>query len=696
MCPNYSLVIGTACICLSESTMQNGECVCKTAGAFVSNSVCTCGVNGINISNSCSCPSGASLVNGVCTCSNVNAYVLGNSCVCPTYSQLVGNTCTCPSNSIIENNICTCNQISGQTMNNGECQCLTNNAFVDNGTCICGLNALNKSNICTCPTNSSLVNNICTCDKIIGQQIINGTCQCQFGQSVVNDSCYQTNYVINILNFECSMEIFTQQFDIKSITNSFSSQSTSYLFSASMIIENAFIDISDNVYTTTVYPLFQAQETYTNLKIQFGTQSLNSGSFIQSTSISMKINQMNIISRSGSQLYVQTDNQLNILTSTSTNTQISNFLINLSFVPSYGNITLVNNINGIFNVYGYQVLGSYISTMSVAMVGLNLYNATVTLNQASFRLDAFHVGNCSSYLFGFTKYNTIMISKFSVILGNNSNYQLLCSIQSSIPSTYRFGGIVAQSSDSIIHIDSVILDSYQHLSTNYVLYSGFLIGYIFSNTSCIQLSNMCLQQSMTSNYNLYYFGIIGGNEGNTSLQNASIIFQVQVSYVYCFGIIGYQQTFSLYSEVINLTISMSLNSTSGIYVGSIFGAEEGLKSSIQNTSVIGGKIISGSERVGGFIGQNQYTTMTIQNSTTSQTNISGISNIGGFVGYCFSPLNIINSKIILMRLQGQSIGIVIGYNTGIINFSSSISSSNYFNDILLSDCAILSNWQLGC
>ncbi|CAL6004934.1 Conserved_hypothetical protein [Hexamita inflata] len=368
VCPVNSQVVGIACVCsISGQIMQNGQCVCSTTGAFVENNVCSCGINSLNISNICSCPSGANLVNGVCTCTNIDAYISGNSCVCPAYSSLVGNICTCPNNSQIINNICSCNIITGQIMNNGVCQCYTTGAFVNNGACTCGEKALNVSNTCICPTNSSLVNNVCTCNKIQGQLIINGSCQCPAGQSVNNETCKQINYEINISDFKCSQELFTQQFDIQSITNQISASSNfsaGYVFSSTNIIQNAFIDISDNVYSTTVYLLFQSQNSFVNLKIQFGTQSLNSGSLLLSSS-SVSINQMNVISRSGSQLTINSAKQLNILTSSTSSANITNLLVNLSLAPSNGNITLINNINGIFNISGsgfrnlYQYRNSY-------------------------------------------------------------------------------------------------------------------------------------------------------------------------------------------------------------------------------------------------------------------------------------------------------------------------------------------------
>ncbi|CAL6069625.1 Conserved_hypothetical protein [Hexamita inflata] len=689
VCPTNSQVLGIACVCsISGQIMQNEQCVCSTVGAFVENNVCTCGVNSFNMSNTCRCPSGASLVNGVCTCTNVNAYISGDKCVCPTNSSLVGNTCTC-------------NQIIDQIMSNGVCQCLTNGAFVNNGACTCGVNALNISNICTCPINSSLVSNICTCDKILGQSIINGQCVCPFGQSIINDSCKQIYQSINITSFECSLEVFSQSFDIQSITNQISSSSNfsaGYVFSTATAVQNSFIDISDNVYSTTVYPLFQSQSTFTNLKIQFGTQSLNSGSLIMSSS-SVSINQMNIISRPGKQLKVNSAQQLNVLTSSSSSANITNLLVNLTFAISSGNITLINSINGIFNIFGYQVLGSYITTGTIAMIGINLNSASVNVKQVNFKPNTFNVGNCSSYLFGnAVTTSNILINNFVVVLGNISNFLLLGSISTTSKDInyYQFGGIIAIiNSDCVISANNLILDSFQKFSTSYVSFSGFLVGYN-RNSGSITISNLCLQQNMTSaSLQFNWFGLIGANNGNTSIQNVSVALAVQEAQFYYFGIIGVQQDNSLYAEVINLITSVSVSSDHGYRVGSLFGAEFAKNCSVQNSSVVGGNFSTGSTSdVGGFIGY-QYLNTTIMNSSIQKANISGYSYIGGFIGSCPSILYLINSKIQFVRISASNIfGIVCYYGT--IYFTSSSSSQIYVNGVLKSNCAVLSNQQTGC
>ncbi|CAL6036942.1 Conserved_hypothetical protein [Hexamita inflata] len=706
VCPINSKVIGIICVCtINGQIMQNEQCTCSTSGAIVVNNACTCGVNGINISNTCSCPSDATLVNGVCTCTNINAYISGNQCVCPTYSSLVGNTCTCPTNSQIVNNKCICNLITGQIMDNSVCKCQTNGAFANNGACSCGQNALNVSNTCSCPTNSSLINGVCTCDKIIGQQIISGSCQCPSGQSVVNNSCKQTLYVINNSYFQCSQDVFITNFDIFTITSQITTSnnfSAGYVFGTAIVVQNAFIDISDSVYSTIVYPLFQSQNSFTNLKIQIGTQTLNSGSLLLSSS-SISINQMNIISRFGSQLTVNSAKCLNILTSTSTSINIANLLVNLSYAPSNGNITLINDINGILNISKYEVLGSYVSTGTVSLMGVNLNSATVNVNQISIKPNTFNVGNSSSYLFGSaTSKNIIQVNNFAVIIGNSFDFQLLGSIStmSQYQQYYQFGGIIAYTNGrSEINVNNIVIDSYQEFNTSFVSKSGFLVGENEHIKCSITIQNVCLQQniqSTTLEFNI--FGLIGYSQGNTSIQNVSTILSVQGTFIACFGMVGQQSSVgSVYIEVVNLRTSVSVSSNRGNYVGSLIGLENAKNCSVLNTSIIGGSINSGSAYyTGGFIGNQQLTT-TIMNSSLQQTNIQCSSRLGGFVGYSKAPLYLINSQIQFVRLQASdgTVGIISSYFESSLQLTSSSSTQIYMNGVLKNDCLVLSN-KNGC
>ncbi|CAL5978959.1 Hypothetical_protein [Hexamita inflata] len=493
---------------------------------------------------------------------------------------------------------------------------------------------------------------------------------------------------------------------VQSITHQITTSSNfsaGYVFNSAAVIQNAFIDISDNVYSTIVYPLFQSQSTLQNLKIQFGTQTFNSGSLLLSSS-SVSINQMNIISRPGSQLTVNSAQLLNILTSSSSSANVANLLVNLSFAPSRGNITLINNINSVFNVSGYQVLGTYTSTGSVAMLGLNLNSATVNINDASFKPTAFNVGTGSSYLFGYAgTTSTIHINNFAVILGSSTNFLLLASISTTdnYRNYYQFGGIMASfSSNSVLNVNNVILDSYQRFDTSYVGYSGFLVGSNeFYDKGRITIQNVCLQQNTMGSAQFNVFGLLGSNKGQTFIQNAFIAFTAQGELIEIFGIIGNQVGSSIYAEIVNSITQVNvISKIDGTKVGSLFGVESAKNCLVQNTSVAGGSIRS-SFYVGGFIGY-QYFSLNILNSSIQQTAISSEREVGGFIGIQYSgQVTFTNSKIQSVRIlsvKNNSVGIIVGYVSGNVNFVSSSSADIYVNNVLRGNCAVLSNCNNGC
>ncbi|CAL6103950.1 Conserved_hypothetical protein [Hexamita inflata] len=613
--------------------------------------------------------------------------------------------------------------ITGQERVNGICQCANANEIVLNGSCVCPQYTTLVGQICTCPVNSNFVGGVCTCNVIIGQTMVAGKCACPSGLTALNGIC---QLIINKLDgtYQCSQSVYVSTFEIDTITQSVGSGNftAGYVFSTE--IQDVFIDIADNVYTI-VKPLFQSQSTFTNLKIQFGVQTVSGGSLILTSSDSIVINQMNIISKPN-KLITLSASQLNILSSSPTGANIYNLLVNLSFASSNGNITLVSNVNGVFNISGYQVMGDYASTLVVAMIGLNVITATINVNQMSFKPNVYNVGNGSSYLFGssISTVSTFVIDNLAIVIGSSSNFGLLGSITTASYNTsfYQFGGIIAYiNSASSISVNNVILDVYQKFTTSYVSYSGFLIGYVQSNSSIVTIMNVCLQQNMTSTtLQFWYFGLIGENCGIFSIQNASITISVQGTQFSDFGIVGVQNTNSLFAEVKNMITSVCVSSTSqGGNISSVFGREDARNCSIQNTSVQGsissgtnqkciGGIVgilneniiiidcfvtqtkmssgSGSNNIGGIIGI-QYSTATFQNCSVINTNITGYQLIGGFIGSQNSSAMILNSSIYNANIIAGYCGVggIIGMQIGkqivtIINSSvSQINISSYYN-----------------
>ncbi|CAL6106783.1 S-layer_homology domain-containing protein [Hexamita inflata] len=540
------------------------------------------------------------------------------------------------------------------------------------------------------------------------------------------------------------------------------------------------------------------------MKIQFGAQSIiQEGSLVLSSSTSLVVQKMNIISKQNCKITLS-NYQLNIFSSSTVTAKITKLLVNLSFAQSSGNITLISNINGILNISGYQIMGDYNSTSTVALIGINLNAASVNVNQISFQPNVFNVGNGSSYLFGsaVSTQSTIMINNLSIIMGNNSNYQVLCSISTSNPSTiyYLFGGVIANiNSSSIVTIENVILDCYQQFNTNFVSNFGILVGYVQSISATVTVKNVCMQQNMTgTDISFNNYGFIGNTNGNTSLQNVFYTQSVEGSLrIFEFGIIGAQQYDSLYAEVINLTTSMKkVNDNTSMIIGSVFGVQAAKNCSIQNITVLGGNIsgyafiggfigqlnsqnivilsssicnlnISGQGNIGGIIGyQSPNSNSLFQNISISDTNVSSFSNsyVGGFIGQQYSNVTIIDSSISKVNIQDVSIynvsasggfigcqnsnansmilnsqisdlnisganqvggiigcsgnlyltdtkiqtvrisslnskfGIVVGNSEGVYSITSSLTTSNFINGVLQRDCPFLANtWSIvGC
>ncbi|CAL5978944.1 Conserved_hypothetical protein [Hexamita inflata] len=334
------------------------------------------------------------------------------------------------------------------------------------------------------------------------------------------------------------------------------------------------------------------------------------------------------------------------------------------------------------------------------MIGLNIYSATVNVNQVSFKPYTFNVGNGSSYLFGYAELASININNFAVIIGNSSNSLLLGSISTtSYTNYYLFGGIISIiRSGTVFNVNNVIYDSYQKLNTTYVSSSGFLVGHLC--VSSVNIQNTCLQQNiMGTTLQLLSFGFLGQIQDSiSSICNVSVVFSAQATYFQSLGIIGIIIA-SEYFEVINLRSVVNFSGNNSHNVSPILGMSQTQNLSVQNINVIGGNVSSRTRNVGGFVGyQGLGSNVTVQNSLISQMNISGVAYVGGFVGDSSSTLTLINSRIEFVRLSGSNIGIVAGSQSGTQYISGSSSESNYINNVLQSNCAVLSNvWSIvGC
>ncbi|CAL6072120.1 Hypothetical_protein [Hexamita inflata] len=578
-------------------------------------------VNGTCAAMECSVY-GQVIINGICECKNKFEIVSGNQCVCPQYSTLVDTTCVCPINSVLTNGICICN-IIGQII---------------------------QSNVCSC---------------ISG---IESDGKCQQNVVVVSDG-----------TLECNSTVYIDSFNIQEITHKieYSNFSNGNIFSTEQI-QNAFIDISDNVYST-ITPLFQTQIIFNNIKIQIGIQSVKSGSILSTNSV-ITINQMNVISGSGCQITVGALFQLNIIQASTTTGDIKNLLVNLNFSSqSIGNITLIGNISGIMNISGYQILGQYYSTQTLAMISRYINQTTFIINYVTISPSVYNAGNQSSFLFSVVSISSVQLNNVAMIIGSSSKPLTTVSITTNAYDTnyFQFGGLIANiQSKSIIQVVNLVQDSYQYFSTNYICYSGFIIGYNSDTTSSVSIVDVCLQQKLTStSQQLRYSGLIGLNAGNTSLNKLSIVFQVQINHLNCFGIVGYQHN-SLNSEIQNMItkVNTTVGSSSFGFTGVVVGYHRSKNSSIMNVSVI-------------------------------SSNISSSTYVGGVLGYCISSSIVLKSLKLsqIILFASSSCGVVVGYSStdgggNTFSISDSSSSLNYINGNLQKSCSSLTDVliQSGC
>ncbi|CAL6078798.1 Conserved_hypothetical protein [Hexamita inflata] len=701
VCPSSSILINNICVCqIIGQTIQSGVCKCSTLGAFVLNGICSCGLNSVNISNVCGCPIGAILQNNACTCSIINAFISDNQCICPLHSSLNNNICTCPQNSIIVGDTCICNSTQGYIMKSEVCTCQTVNSFVQNGVCTCGKYSVNISNVCTCPQKSYLVGDTCVCN-ISGQIMVDQSCQCQQGYSLIDDQCVQiqittTTSSINI----CSKLINIVLFDIQTVTNQVavsSDFSNGYVFSVFQTIHDAFIQVSSNIYQNIVYPLFQGQSSYKNIKIQLDTQTLGSGVILTNTDL-VNINQLKIISKLDTQINVSSG-QLNILLTTSNNNiQINNLLINLSFVLSQGNIVLINSIIGNLDINNYQVFGNYQSTQTIALLGLILNTANITANIINFMPSTFCVGNYSSYLFSQVQSSSIYLNQTSIIIGNSTSFQIYNKLSSSQLNTFQFGGIITQILSTSVIINQLILYCYQTLNTDYVKLSGLLIGYSYKGLSSVNISNICLYQQLNSSSQQFkFFGLVGYSDSNISVSQSAVDITVQAKNFQGFGLVGVQSSSCQSSQIVNLKINMLINTTtfSTSTVSAIFGDQEAQKCTILNSIINNCNITSQADN-GGIIGFNYFCVLSVQNVSILNSNITSLSNsVGGFIGSSQNcQIQILNSTIQSVKIySSQNFGIILGCNTvgNTFNIQQSKSITNYINDVIQTNCMSLTN-----
>ncbi|CAL6097618.1 Hypothetical_protein [Hexamita inflata] len=611
----------------------------------------------------------------------------------------------------------------GQIVVNGACVCQTLGAFVDAGICTCGVHGLNISNICSCPTNSVLVNNECTCNMIVGQimqsgscicpitgQIVeSGVCKCPSGFEIVNGACKEGNiHVINSTDISmiCSQQISVSSFEVSSITDSVSSSNfaSGYVFSSTLT--NAFIDIQNNVYSNAVLPLFANQIQFIRIKIQVGVQNSNAGSFL-SNSNSIYINQLNIMSKLGTQLNI-ISGQMSILLSTSNNANISSLMINLSISSPNGDISLINNINSVLNIQTYSIQGNYYSQCTVAMIGLNINSASISINLLNFLPYTYNVGNYSSYLISYILQSTIILTNISIVSGNKSVQSILISISSSFSNKFQFGGLIQQLTNTSVTLTNLIQDCHQYYNTKAITRSGILIGQALDYNSLF-ITNLCQYQfifTTSENGQITQFGLIGLFEGNVDIKQSFLTFNITSSTLDTFGIIGWllQYKSNNYANIQNMRTTINtFTYSSGFSLAVIVGMINSNQCQVINTVVNNSNITSAGQSAGIFGLTNGnlsiQTQITIQNVIIGNSIFISSDFFGLAAGFIAQPsgsnISITNSAIQNIQVLGNAVAFFIIDSQNMNNIFSVSScqtiGNNYMNAVIQSNCGTVTN-----
>ncbi|CAL6016772.1 Hypothetical_protein [Hexamita inflata] len=544
-----------------------------------------------------------------------------------------------------------------------------------------------------------------------------------------NISCNNTqennsSYQVNSSAFTCSGTMYINTYLINEVTHQITSSNfvNGYAFSQ-LDLQNAFIDVQNNVFSNNLI-LFQNQVIFNNIQIQIGTQICQGTLLIDKQSIS--INQMNIISKIGCNIMAQ--GQLSVLQSQSFGSNISNLMINLIFSVSTGNIQVIGTLSGISNIVNYHVLGNYQSSGRVTLVAATVSNANINANNITFVPSMYNIGNESSYLFSIVQTSTITATDIAVILGTSSSVQIL----SQLPLTntkfyFQYGGLCAQVSASTIIIQQVIHDTRQAFNSQFINMSGFIIGWVQTQNSVVQISQLCFAEQFTGSATYYNFGMIGHMTGKLTLSQSAIYQNVTGQSQYWFGVVGTMVASTSTTELNSIIVQTNNTKTTtqnsqGISV--VIGSTEGVTVSIQNITVqnsnisgnyyIGGIIstISGSQiRIvdstvensiiesdwwtGGMIANSKSdSNILIQNSIVAHTSIHANATAGGLIGQAAKSIySLIGVKIQSIKMTGSQLKMICGsdQNDNKFTISSSISEDNYINAALQQNCPALSN-----
>ncbi|CAL6005537.1 Hypothetical_protein [Hexamita inflata] len=500
---------------------------------------------------------------------------------------------------------------------------------------------------------------------------------------------FQDDFSIDLV---CAQQVFTKSFDITTVTSSIQQSNFTGAFVFDTIINNSFIDVQDSALPSTYFYIFKTQSYYYNLKIQFGTETLNSGSLIADTSVKM-VNKVSIINKAGSTLSISSSNTLNILCKSCQATNVRNLFVNLVFASvSTGSINLINTLTGFLNIRNYQVSGTYYSSQTSCLGVLFVNNASVSVQFLNFNPIVITLGNFSSYLFSQVNYSTLQLQKIVLQVGvSDSNSNIITTISTTNTTNLVFGGIITTMNQSNIDFKISTFSIFFTYNTMFINNSGQILGLI-NKASIISISQICFQESIKLQTSAtVILGIIGYAEGILSISRSQIQLSVTGNAIIpSFGTIAIASPLCTKQLFSYLTLQVYLGdlSTGGQIISALVGSQLGLNWTVQNTVFRNLLMQSGTE-IGAISGFCKNSFGTAQNILLEDSMISSerqyiVSFQGGFCGYISSSnLNFqhtsINNSIIQSKYSNTS---HVGFSIGIIQNSEIFINIIVFNSNL--------------
>ncbi|CAL6034455.1 Conserved_hypothetical protein [Hexamita inflata] len=209
--------------------------------------------------------------------------------------------------------------------------------------------------------------------------------------------------------------------------------------------------------------------------------------------------------------------------------------------------------------------------------------------------------------------------------------------------------------------------------------SGLLLGVQMSASSQVIIQGMCAQFTIDANTTFNSFGIVGYAEGNITVKQAYIIFNITAVTVNYLGVVGNISSSSKQSSFQDLFLQQQLQYTSGGSNSALVGYLYAQASTLYNIQ-LNNSLQNGTGVYGGFIALSK-SDVQIKDSVANNSIIVSTGNTGAITGQ--SVINQRVQNIIIANCfinSSQYVGSVLGYSDSDIT----IQNGDLLNSTLIS------------